>query len=131
MDGFLIQAMRRLNRLDAAELERIERAFAQSMDAAYRIFDGEAFRKRFSAESARMPINKALFETLSVNLATLAEPERERLVQKKQSVQGDFMALCADRQFEAAISQGTSDVAKVNRRFEAVFKMLLKVVSDA
>jgi len=131
MDGFLIQAMRRLNRLDAAELERIERAFAQSMDAAYRIFDGEAFRKRFSAESARMPINKALFETLSVNLATLGEPERERLVQKKLSVQDEFIALCADRQFEAAISQGTSDVAKVNRRFEAVSKMLLKVVSDA
>ncbi|MER9519378.1 DUF262 domain-containing protein [Mesorhizobium sp. M0614] len=131
MDGFLIQAMRSLNRLEAPDTERLQSAFDRAMLVAYLIFEGEAFRKRLSPEAARMPINKALFEAVSVNLAKLAEHEGSLLVERRTRVHIEFMALCADRQFEAAISQGTSDVAKVNRRFDMVAEMFQKVVSSA
>ncbi|ESY94886.1 hypothetical protein X741_07810 [Mesorhizobium sp. LNHC229A00] len=131
MDGFLIQAMRSLNRLEPADIERLKAAFSRAMLLAYLIFEGEAFRKRLSPEAARMPINKALFEAVSVNLARLAEQEGSLLVDRRTRLWGEFMALCADRQFEASISQGTSDVAKVNRRFDMVAEMFQTVVSNA
>ncbi len=131
MDGFLILAMRQMNKLDDSDLAMLEGSFNRSMALAFDIFGGDAFRKRLHPDTGRLPINKALFEALSVGLARVSDYQASILVARRDIVRQAFMDLCADYQFEAAISQGTSDVAKVNRRFQGIEAMLDGVLRDA
>ena len=120
MDSFLIRAMKVINGLDDEEIAQMRSAFIRSMQAAAAIFGNDAFRKRYSPTASRLPINKALFEAISVNLATLHDDQIKGLIANSDKVRGDFIALCGDRGFDSAISQGTGDVAKVNRRFTRI-----------
>lgn len=131
MDGFLVSAMKAINNFSETRLLDVHAAFSRSMKTAHEIFGRNAFRKRFVIEGARLPINKALFEAVSVNLARLSEPERLKLVQRKEAVDAAIISLCNDRSFESAISQGTGDVRKVQRRFNAVGDAFKQVLNHA
>lgn len=131
MDGFLIGAMKAINSTEDAELAEVHHRFLGAMTAARAIFGVDAFRKRFFAGAGRLPINKAVFEALSVNLARLSENELAILVERRAKVQTAFMELCLDRSFESSISQGTGDIRKVNRRFGAIRNMLEAVIANA
>jgi len=130
MDGFLIAAMEEINSAGDAKLDDVREGFRRAMIAAHLIFGKDAFRKRYSSDAARLPINKAVFEALSVNLALLSEARQAVLVQRSEKVRADFIELCLDRSFEAAISQGTGDIRKVNRRFKSIQEMLSKVIAN-
>lgn len=71
LDAFLRQAMRRINAMTAEEVERLTGEFVQAMHAAAAIFGEHAFRKQFRGQDRRLPVNKALFEAISVNLAKM------------------------------------------------------------
>lgn len=131
MDGFLIAAMKVINSTDDEALGRLRERFVRAMAVAEAIFGTDAFRKRFYDGAARLPINKAVFEALSVNLGKLSDEQLEILVGRSEQVRTGFMELCQDRSFESAISQGTGDIRKVNRRFNAIEQMLLMVTGDA
>lgn len=131
MDGFLIAAMQVINATEDDSLRQTREIFKRAMTAAHLIFGNDAFRKRFSINSARSPINKAVFEALSVNLALLDEMELEWLIEHEEQVRKGFIELCLDRDFDSAISQGTGDIRKVNRRFNAFRKMFAEVIGNA
>ena len=131
MDGFLITAMKAINMADERDLANIQSVFTLAMDTAFTIFARDAFRKRFTLEAGRLPINKAIFESLSVSLARLSPAELAKLTLRADSVRGGFIELCQNRSFENAISQGTGDIRKVNRRFSATSELLSRVLSDA
>jgi hypothetical protein len=120
MDGLLIRTMKTINGLSKETLEGLKKDFQTAMTTASEIFGNDAFRKRYAGNASRLPINKALFESISVNLALLSLEERKRLVSRKQTVREKFIALCLNRDFDSAISQGTGDPLKVQRRFAMV-----------
>lgn len=129
MDKFLIDAMARINDLDDRTLLETHNDFVRAMSAAHAIFGNDAFRKRLREREKRKPINKALFEAVSVNLASLDAHQLQRLVQRRSDVRTALIELTHDRNFEASISQGTADVGKVRRRFgeiERVFSELAR-----
>ncbi|MEP9386495.1 DUF262 domain-containing protein [Mesorhizobium sp. KR9-304] len=128
MDGFLITSMKIINATDDDGLAKVRESFVRAMSTAHSIFGKDAFRKRFFVGAARLPINKAVFECLSVNLAHLTDAERATLIERGEQVRRAFIELCLDRSFESAISQGTGDINKVNRRFNAIQEMLTKVI---
>ena len=123
MDRFLIGAMKHVNELTGPELAQARESFQRAMQGAYAIFDNDAFRKRVAPVDGRFPINKALFEAVSVNLASLSAESIKRLVDRRDGLRVAFMSLCAERDFEAAISQGTGDVAKVQFRFARISQL--------
>jgi hypothetical protein len=129
LDAFLRQAMRQLNGLPSKEIERLSAEFTQAMLAAHAIFGGYAFRKHFHGQYRRLPINKALFETVSVNLASRAPKELGRLEGRRDQVQELFMDLMDDVYFQQAISGGTGDVEKVRRRFGVIGNMFREVAA--
>ncbi len=131
MDGFLIRAMKVINETDDGTLAQVRQRWIRAMTSARAIFGPDAFRKRFFPTAARLPINKAVFEALSVNLARLSEAQLATLVACSDQVREAFIELCLDRSFESAISQGTGDIRKVYRRFNAIQQMLTKVIDDA
>ena len=127
LDTFLRRAMRRLNTLPPGQIERLTADFVRAMQAAKAIFGGHAFRKRFRGRDRRLPINKALFEAISVNLAAMTAEELDALRERRDEVQEQLMELMDDGSFQQAISVATGDVLKVRRRFDAIEKMLIGV----
>ena len=71
LDTFMTSSMAQLNTKTESELDNILTAFDQAMKLSKIIFNKWAFRKVYSTEERRKPINKALFEVWSVELANL------------------------------------------------------------
>jgi hypothetical protein len=128
LDTFLAETMKRLNVLNGDEVRVLRQKFNNAMNIAYRVFGDDAFRKRTHVDGKRSLINKALFEALSVNLAKLNSQETESLLRKSEQLKSGFIDLCNDREFDAAISQGTSDPRKVRLRFFKTAELLQQVV---
>ncbi|MDO0925314.1 DUF262 domain-containing protein [Streptomyces sp. TG1A-8] len=121
-DAFLAEAMHQVNRLDSAEENRLRTEFLTAMLAAEEIFGHHAFRKYRRNQQRKSPINKALFEAVAVNLASLGDDDREAL--RQTDVLDAFAELMEDVEFERAISVGTGDARKVRKRFDAVKELL-------
>ena len=119
LDGYLGDAMKKINRMNSHRLDILTESFLKAMRAAFDIFGNDAFRKRYELnEERRNPINKALLETWSVELAHRSDKEIETLVERKQEVTNQFILLMtSDQEFEKAISISTGDPARVKKHF--------------
>ncbi|MEI7894102.1 MAG: DUF262 domain-containing protein [Myxococcales bacterium] len=133
MDAFLNRHMQRLNDDgECAARDDLRRRFRQAMRAARQLFGEDAFRKRLAAGDRRKPINKALFEAWSVALGNLDPALLEKLVAAKETVKREFAGvLSQDREFEAAVTQGTRDVKRVRKRFSTVEKIIVQTLGDS
>lgn len=124
LDEFLREAMEDLNDLPAERVAGLRDSFDHAMLASERIFENHAFRKQFRDQSGRRPINKALFETVSVNLAHRTDAQVARLTERRHEVNEAFIELLEDPEFERSISVGTGDRRKVRYRFSAIDSLL-------
>ena len=79
----------------------------------------------------RNPINRALFETVAVNLAKLSEQQRECLAERREAVTQRLRDLMHESEFESAVSVGTNDPMKIRRRFLRVREVFEEIVSDS
>ena len=129
LDGFLNRQMAVINRMSPIEVKRLEGSFHRAMSMAVAIFGNDAFRKRYSRQAPRKPINKALFETWSVNLARLGPDEALRLEERRDALIDGFIALMHQWDFDRAVTQGTGDVAKLHLRFSGIEQLIQKVVA--
>jgi hypothetical protein len=121
LDGFLSEAMKKLNHMSEADRERLGRDFCRSMHAAHAIFGLDAFRKRYSEGAPRNPISKALFEAWSVALARCSDNEIGQLIKIKDQIRRDFIELMnSDRSFDVSISYSTGVPQRVDKRFRAI-----------
>ncbi|MFF5531959.1 DUF262 domain-containing protein [Streptomyces cinerochromogenes] len=127
-DGFLADAMHRINRLGADGERRLRDEFEQAMIAARAIFGDHAFRKYRAGQRRKSPINKALFESVAVNLAALSSAECDELMEWDITL---GIAECLeDPDFERSISVGTGDPKRVHKRFEVIEEMLQKALTE-
>ena len=83
MDNFLTEGTLLVSE-SKSEQEKIKYAFYQALEVADSIFGNDAFRRRTSmADPNRKPINKPLFEALSVAFALLNNSQKENLIKNK------------------------------------------------
>jgi hypothetical protein len=127
-DSFLNKAMADMNKMSDEELEHLQYRFLRAMVAAFDIFGKDAFRKRYKDTAPRSPINKALFESWSVNLDQLNDDQIQSLKERKTILRRNFITLMNDRAFNDAISQGTGDINKVKLRFSAIGRLINEVL---
>jgi hypothetical protein len=127
LDAFLRQAMRQIDTLPDDRIERLIAEFTRAMAAATAIFGEHAFRKQFSGQDRRLPVNKALFEAISVNLARMTPRELSILIERQEKVRDEFIDMMENSAFLQTISGGTGDVEKVRRRFASIDKLLREV----
>lgn len=130
LDAFLRQAMRLINDLPPQRIRRLSDEFADAMRAAEEIFGKHAFRKRFHGQEYRAPVNKALFESVSVNLAELPPGELGILTRRRDAVEEGFLELMDSSALPWAISGGTGDVRKVHTRFGVIKDLFRKVLES-
>ncbi|MCX4716529.1 DUF262 domain-containing protein [Streptomyces virginiae] len=129
-DKFLIDAMYRINTLTEERREQLAREFRVAMRYARDLFGEHAFRKWRGGKRSSSVINKALFETISVNLALLDDHERNRLVASRARVYDRFFDLMADWDFDRSISVGTGGPARVRTRFQEVARLFRGVAEQ-
>jgi hypothetical protein len=128
LDNHLNAAMGRISELSVEKREQIKKDFIKAMDAAYRLFGKYAFRKMIKINDRKYPINKALFDTWSVNLARLSEEDIETLISKKDTVIREFIQLMRLQDFVNSITTGTGKVNAVKTRFSRIEKLLKEIL---
>ncbi|MFH8613802.1 DUF262 domain-containing protein [Streptomyces sp. NPDC017979] len=121
-DRFLTDAMYQVSNLAEDRQQQLAREFRMAMRSAKDLFGQHAFRK-WHGGSGRAPINKALFETVSVHLALLDDQERDRLVASRARLLDRYEELLKDWDFDRSISVGTGAPAKVRTRFQHVARL--------
>ncbi|MEO5346746.1 MAG: DUF262 domain-containing protein [Magnetococcus sp. YQC-9] len=129
-DTFLSAAMTSLNQMTPEGIEALEERFKRAMRLAEDIFEKRAFRKMSRSSSNRSPINKALFEAWSANLAALDETAQIRLVKRKESLKEKFLDLMEDEAFSRAVTQGTGSWFRVQTRFESIEKIIQQTLQE-
>jgi len=128
LDGFLNEVMAQINQMSNKEIQNLRHQFYRTMKAARDIFGNNAFRKYYGG-TYRYPINKALFETWSVNLNRFSDDQLRELVKRKDELKKAFSKLMGDSSFEGSISQGTGDISKLKTRFSEIEKLIQGVLS--
>lgn len=117
LDSFLTKGMAKIKSVTQEEREEMKENFDKAMHTSMSIFGDDAFRKRQNPTDRRKPINKALFEVMSVYFAKLSEAQSQLLISKKELFKSKFMLLNNDPKFLYAISSGTGQKESVNRRY--------------
>ena len=127
LDGYLGLAMRKINGMSTAEQNCLADDFKKSMDAAYKIFRRDAFRKPHRRNASRPPISKALFETWGVGLARRSEEQIEMLVDSREKIVEGFITLMStDWEFGRAITYSTATPTRVRKRFQAIDELIAR-----
>ena len=131
LDTFMTSSMGQLKSKTTDELNKITEAFDKAMKLSKIIFGKWAFRKVYSIEERRKPINKALFEVWSVELANFTPEEQKRAELRKKDIFQEFTKLMNDDEtFVAAITSATGDKGRVNYRYNKIHELLNKCISD-
>lgn len=118
MDGFLAQALERMNEAGDNDLHSLSQAFSRSMDANLFLFGKHAFRKSLvdrRDDAFRTVINIALFDVCSI---LLADANYDRVVDNAQIIRQRFAELIANEDFNHAITYSTNSTRQVHSRFE-------------
>jgi Protein of unknown function DUF262 len=131
LNAFLRDGMKEINSLEEGRISQLVADFERSMWAAEEIFGEHAFRKIFHGQKRRLPINKALFETISVNLARLSPSILEILKDRREVALESLMDLLEeeDGEFSGAISYATGNASRVRKRFAAIEEMFREVIN--
>lgn len=131
LDSFLNEKMSEMNKMSQDELDLLKQRFEQSMYLAHTVFGHHAFRKVYSVNGPRYPINKALFETWSVTLGKLSHEESSLLVDRQGVLLDKFVLLLKEQfGFLDSVSQGTGDPRKVMLRFRSVSNLVAEVLQQ-
>lgn len=130
LDTWLNAGLAALKKKTPDQLERLKADFKKAMYAAHDLFDDDAFRKRYESNARRKPINKALFDAWSVNLAHLSEEEIALLKRRKRKLQQAFIRLMNTEAFDVAVSRSTGDAVSVRRRFEGIAALIQGILNQ-
>lgn len=132
LDSFMNKGMGEMGKLNLQGQTKLKADFEKAMKTAYIIFEDDAFRKRFEYRESRKPINKALFEVLSVNFAKLEEEELALLIARKVIFKEKLMLLHNDSngKFLRSISHGTAQKEMVEQRFKDIEKIIKETLTS-
>ncbi|GEM_PF-225521 len=130
LDTWLNKGLARLKTMSEAERQAMKSDFKKSMIAMHEIFGDEAFRKRYVDTDRRKPINKALFDSWSVNIANLSTDEINKIKRRKKRLMDGFIRLMNEEEFDIAISRSTGDAQSVRRRFEKIADLIKQTLQD-
>ena len=130
LDGFMTKGMAAIKDCTIVQRDTMKAAFDKAMGFAYAIFDNDAFRKREDKYAYRRPINKPLFEVISVLFAQMNKDLLSLLKERKETFKEKFISLNQDRGFQYAISSGTGQKASVTKRFEEMDRIIQETIKQ-
>jgi len=130
LDGFLNDSMRQINSMTEKERESVRADFREAMYRASLLFGSNAFRKSVRGQIRRSPINRALFEAVSVNLSELSPLELTALCMDNNILTEKMYQLMEDELFIRSISLSTGSRQMVLLRFREINRLFRSIVGD-
>ncbi|MCM1037119.1 MAG: DUF262 domain-containing protein [Bacteroides sp.] len=130
LDTFLSTALYHLAKLTTLEREELRHNFREAMSLAFKIFGYKSFRKIYDRHSRRNPVNKALFDVWSVELARLSDDQRDLLARRADETFTRFVELMnGNRKFVDSISSSTDDRTRIKYRFSEISNLIKSVLA--
>ena len=124
---FLDDAMDAIGRCSPSLLQDLKVQFDNSLSAAASIFGNFAFSRKLDQHPQ---LNKALFDSWTVNLSLLTDFQINTLICRKDLLLDPYrMHLKSGSPFETAISKDTSSPESVTTRFETVKSLIFETIS--
>lgn len=131
LDSFMTKAMAEIYAKSEDELIDIINDFKTAMTLTIEIFGDKAFRKVVKEGTRLPPINKALFDALSTQLALLSRIEANRLLASKEEFKSNLKEeLTKNEGFFMSITSGTGDKAKVTKRHSTVKRLINQAIQN-
>ncbi len=131
LDSFMTKGMKAIKNKTTPEIRvQLKKNFIKAMTAAIDIFGIDAFRKRNDREDRRKPLNKALFESLSVALSRLTDTQIQTLVQRSEILKDKFIAINNDARFAYSLSSGTGQRDSVQTRFSEIERIIHETITE-
>ena len=118
-----------MNQMDDSEIENIKQRFLLIMNLAYDLFDKQAFRKPKLSTIKRYPINKALLEAWSINLAKLNDQEINILKQRKEDLLKVLLKEQENGKFDSILYKSAGDANIVKERFKHIQGIIQSILS--
>lgn len=128
MDSFMTDGMAMIKKTTSEGRLKMKKRFIKSMNLAMSLFGNDAFRKRKDICDRRRPINKPLFEVLSVSFAKLNDEEQSCLKTRANAFKNKFIALNNTDAFWNSLTSGTSNKENVRRRFEDINRIIKETI---
>lgn len=129
LDSFMSKGMAAIKTLSKEKRNLMKIDFIKAMKTSIAIFGDDAFRKRQNKADGRRPINKALFESLSVVFSKLNDLQTNKLIDRKELFKENFIQLNNERKFFSALASGTGQKERVQTRFSEIEKIINKTIS--
>lgn len=127
MNAFLEEGMSYVKtNLNEQQCEQILKTFEESMFVCYSLFDKNSFRK-MSKKGKFGPLNKSLFESLSVSVAKLNHNEQNLLMNNQEIVMEEYKNLFSTK-FYDCITSATGTVEHVKDRYEILSDFFSKLI---
>ena len=127
MDGYLAEALKKMNKMSDSELSELSAAFRRGLKNNYELFGRHAFRKHTPDQDSRNIFNASLWDVMTTGLARYSE---DAVPGSSNELQAAFYKLLDDAEFNAAITYSPNSVKKVAKRFELANEMLEEVLND-
>jgi len=130
MDDFLANCLRKMNKMEEAELSELSSQFHKGLDNNFLLFGQHAFRKHTPGQVARSVLNASIWDVMSTGLSHYT---RDRVEKHAERLRGAIYELFEDEEFSAAITRGTGNLKKVQTRFRLtrdMFKEVLGAYAD-
>lgn len=130
LDTFMNKTMNELKKTSVETRAKIKKDFISAMILSKNIFGDWAFRKADQYPEKKKPINKALFEVLSVLLSKLNDEEKNILSLKKEIIFEKFVSTMKnDSVFYNSITTATGNKGNVAMRFSRMEILIKEVLS--
>lgn len=130
LDSFMTKGMASIKDTTPEFRAEMKNNFIKAMKTAITIFGNDAFRKRQNYSDRRKPINKALFEALSVGFSKLSLADTNKLIVKSHLFKDKFIELNKDSKFIYSLSSGTGQKESVKTRFEEISRIINETINS-
>lgn len=128
LEKFINDAMKKINE-GKVDLDTMKMDFHKSLLRCTRIFGNRAFRKQTKINENKRPLNKAIFEVMTVLFSKLSEQETEKIVKSKADFAADFWNTIKENPtYNNSFSGGTGRKDSVKTRFSITQKIINKYI---
>lgn len=117
-----------INDITIRDIDVLKDLFKKAMVRSFKLFDRHTFRKSYGSKS-RSPINKALFETWGVLLATISDMQFQQIMRNKSKFLNDYEKIIDNYEFQLNISRDSMKNTAVKSRFDRL-KFLITTYSN-
>jgi len=132
LDTFMSKAMASIDNKTEEELEKITLDFEKAMFLSKQIFEKEAFRKVYYKYNRLPPINKALFDAISVQFALVTDEQKTVLLNNKTKVKKAlYDELHKEEDFFVSVTSSTGDKNRTIIRHNTVKNIIYDIINQS